>query len=210
MKKQSIFLTIIILLVFSAFLFLRYGGRILVADDDIDHLENPTIVLLMGSVGDRALGAADLFEKGEAEQILMVHSHIMGDEALQARGISIPGSAEISQDILLESEIPKEAITILPGDAESTKDEAIVVANHLNDDTSVQDLVLVTSKYHSFRSKQIFQNALEGLDVTIYSKPTPYDTFEASNWYRDRENIQAVISEYIKLVHYYLLEQFQF
>ena len=60
-------------------------------EDDIEEIDEAVIVLLMGSVGDRALGAVDLYEQGKAESILMVRSYLPGYEELQARGITITG-----------------------------------------------------------------------------------------------------------------------
>jgi len=201
---------IILLTLFLALVivFFRYGGELLVAEDELENVDHAVIVLLMGSVADRALGAAELYEEGKGDSILMVRSHITGNEVLQDRGISIPGDADISKNVLSELGVAEEDISLLPGDAESTKDEALVIAAYLKERPEIDTIVLVTSKYHSYRSQLIFHKALEELDVSIYSAPTPYDPYEAKGWYRDREDIQRVATEYMKLAHYFLLEKF--
>lgn len=209
LKKKSIWIMVFLLIILFLFLFFRYGGKILVAKDESEHVEDAVIVLLMGSTGDRALGAAELYKEGKAEQIMLVHSYITGAEALEERGITIPGDADISQDVLIELGVPEEDIILLPGDAESTKDEALVIRKYAQEHPELENILLVTSEFHSYRAELIFNKALDDTDVTVYSAPTPYDPYEAEGWYRNREDIQRVITEYLKLAHYFFLEQFQ-
>lgn len=209
LRKRYIILTVIVLFILMILLFFRFGGELLVKEDNIEEIEEAVLVLLMGSVGDRALGAYELYENGNIDQILLVESHIEGEELLGERDIAIPGDADLSKHILTELGTPQEDITILPGHAESTKDEAVTVKEYLKDNPDINTVILTTSKFHSYRANLIFNKALKDQDVAIYSSPTPYDPFEAKGWYQDREDIQRVITEYIKLAHYLLLEQFQ-
>ena len=188
-------------------LFLRFGGVWLVEEDEIGDLDDAVIVLLMGSVGDRALGAVDLYQQGKAERILMVRSHLPGYEELQERGITIVGDVDNSYKVLTESGIAEEDIMILPGNAQSTQDEAVAIAQYLKNRPEVDKILLVTSKFHSHRSELIFQKALADVDVDIFSAPTPYDPYQARGWYKDREDIQSVVTEYIKFANYFVFEQ---
>lgn len=190
-------------------LFFRYGGELLVTEDDLENVDQSVLVLLMGSVGDRALGALELYENEKVDQIWIVQSHLEGSELLKEKNITIPGDAELSKRILTDSGVPEEKITIISGDAESTKDEALAVRKYLQNFPEIEHLILTTSKFHSYRAKLIFNKALKDKGMTIYSSPTPYDPYNARGWYRDREDIQRVTTEYMKLAHYFLLEQFQ-
>ena len=107
----------------------------------------------------------------------------------------------------MTQEVAKEDIIILPGNAQSTQDEAVAIEQFLKNRPDVDTILLVTSKFHSHRSELIFNKALADLDVEIYSAPTPYDPFQARGWYKDREDIQSVVTEYIKLANYFVLEQ---
>jgi hypothetical protein len=51
---------------------------------------------------------------------------------------------------------------------------------------------------------------LSGLDreISIYSSPSKYDTFNASQWWKDKEDIKWVVLEYLKLANFYFREQF--
>lgn len=209
MQRKKIFLILLLLMIVLVFIFLRYGGKLLVEEDPIENVENAVIVLLMGSTGDRALGASELYHEGKGDHIVMVDSYVAGSEALEERGIFIPGDADISKEVLMDLGVAEEDITILPGDAESTKDEATVIASYVKEHPELDTILLTTSKFHSYRAQLIFNKALKDADVTIYSSPTPYDPFQAEGWYQNREDIQRVVTEYLKLTHYFLLEQFQ-
>lgn len=207
LKKRKGIILIGVILIAVIIMFLRFGGVWLVEEDDIAEIDDAVIVLLMGSVGDRALGAVDLYEQGKAESILMVRSHLPGYEELQERGITISGDVDNSHTVLVESGVDEEDITIIPGAAQSTQDEAVAIVQYLKNRRDVDTILLVTSKFHSHRSELIFNKALADLDVEIYSAPTPYDPFQARGWYKDREDIQSVVTEYIKLANYFVLER---
>ncbi|MCF3945011.1 YdcF family protein [Oceanobacillus alkalisoli] len=209
LKMRYVLLLFLLFLVTFFFLFFRYGGEVLVVEDDLEEVDEAVSVLLMGSVGDRALGAIELYENGKVDQIVMVRSHLAGHELLEENNISIPGDAELSKKVLTDSGVPEDKITIIPGDAESTKDEALAIRKYLQNHPEIDQLILTTSKFHSYRSKLIFNKALKDENITIYAAPTPYDPYEATGWYRDREDIWRVATEYMKLAHYFFMEQFQ-
>ena len=60
-KRNQIIVVGIILFMVAVFVFLRFGGVWLVEEDEIEDLDDAVVVLLMGSVGDRALGAVSTF-----------------------------------------------------------------------------------------------------------------------------------------------------
>src|SRR5699024_1419695 len=112
MKLFALF--VLILLIFCVFIFLSYGAEFLVTKDDIYCIENAVIVLLMGSVADRALGAAELFKKGHANKIIIVRSQSSGIEKLRSMGIHLEDISEVSKRVLVELGINEEDIIILP------------------------------------------------------------------------------------------------
>lgn len=206
---MTIFSILITLLTFL-FLFLHYGAEVLIKKDNINHSENTVIVLLMGSVGDRALEAADLYHAGKTNHIIIVESFSPGVNVLREKNVSVNTMAERSKIILEELGVDRDDIIILPKEANSTKDEALSIRGYLEHTSNeIDSIILVTSKEHSFRSKLIFQQALHQLDITIFSAPTKYDTFSAKGWYRNRSNAKRVITEYIKLGYFLFVELVQ-
>lgn len=201
-------LSALILLTFLVFVFLTYGAKFLVNNDDVSNLDNAVIVLLMGSIADRALGAAELFKQGHINKILMVRSPSPGTEKLESMGIYLEDISEISKRVLIELGVGEKDIVILPGNTNSTKDEAVAVKKYFMGNGKFDNIILVTSKCHSSRSKHIFQQIFKGTDQVTYSYPTPYDKFETKDWYRKRDNAKRVVNEYIKWLYFTLVERF--
>ncbi|TJX13972.1 YdcF family protein [Tissierella creatinini] len=211
MKKKNhrkIIIAFIVLVIILALSFPRLG-QWLVAEDDI--VKSDIIVVLMGSVPDRILQAVDLYQEGEADKIVVVNSHRVAYDELLGRDVEIPGDAQLSKTAANSLGIPNEDIIILEGDAKSTQDEALAVREFLRSNDEIDSMILVTSKYHSARAKKIFTRALDSLnrDIGILSSPTKYDSFNAKYWWRNREDAKRVITEYMKLVNFYVREQFE-
>ncbi len=170
------------------------------------------IIVLMGSGPDRILGAVDLYEQGYAPCILMVENWQPGYELLESRDVDLPRDAELAAMVGVQLEVPEEAFIILPGDARSTQDEALIVTQYLKEQqVKVHKVLLVSSKYHSKRSALIFRWALAdlGRDVKVLSCPTPYDDFNAAAWWNSREDAKRVVMEYAKLTNFYLFDRWR-
>ena len=106
--------------------------------------------------------------------------------------------------------IPEEDVLILEGNSRSTQDEALTIREYIRNNREIKSIILVTSKFHSRRAKQIFKKALSVLDreIDIYSSPSKYDPSSANQWWKDREDIKWVVLEYLKLATFYFWEQF--
>jgi len=106
----------------------------------------------------------------------------------------------------MQSGVPEEDILILPGDARSTRDEALAVKKYLQAHSEVDSLIIATSPTHSARAKKIFQWAAAdlGREVRVISCPSRYVEFDAGNWWKDREDASQVFLEHVKMMHFYL------
>jgi uncharacterized SAM-binding protein YcdF (DUF218 family) len=179
----------------------------------VDHepVEADAIVILMGSVPARVLEAVELYDEGYADQIIMVHSYAEAEEVLAARGVIYPGDAELTKIVAVELGVPGENISILPGQARSTKDEAAVIRAYLEEKSDVNSLILVTSSFHTRRTLKIFEWALNGLarEINLISQASSYDSFQAETWWRDRQSAKMVVFEYLKLAYFYAWERWQ-
>jgi len=139
----------------------------------------------------------------------MVRSPSPGTEKLRSMGIHLEDISEVSKRVLIELGISEEDIIILPGNTKSTKDEAFAIKRHLMSLGNFSTVILVTSKFHSSRSKYIFKQIFKGTDKVIYSYPTPYDGFDTKGWHRNRDNAKNVVTEYIKWLYFILIERFR-
>lgn len=206
-KKKILFSVITLLLLILLSVFFYHAGNILVEEQK--PVRADLIVVLMGSGPDRMLHAVDLYKKDYAGKILMVENWQPGYERLKALNVSIPRDAQIEAMVGVQLGVPKDAFVILPGDAQSTQDEAGIIKDYLQKNRKINSLLLVTSKFHSARAADIFRWEMAGLDrpVKITSCPTPYDNFNPDAWWRSREDAKQVVMEYAKWTNFYLFDR---
>ena len=169
------------------------------------------IVVLMGSGPDRMLGAVDLYKQGYADEIVMVRNMVRGYDLVVSQGVKIPHDSDTAREVAVQLGVPVAKVNILPGDALSTQDEAIQVREYLKSRKDIDSLIIVTSKSHSGRAKKIFVKAVGSMEkeVRVVSCPTQYDDFKAGGWWQRREDLKCGVQEYMKLVNFYLREQFE-
>jgi len=210
MKKKVLVLVAITIIV-SAFIFIIIPamGYFLVVDDELETAD--AIIVLMGSIADRALEAADLYHSGYAEELLIGNEFNEGIDLLEARGVSIPTSAELFSYVMVELGIPAEAIKVLPREAMSTLDEAHIVGDYLKKRPDINSVILVTSSYHTRRTKLTFEQVFRELDleVKILSRASRYSLFQSERWWSDRESAKQVVQEYQKLAYFWFWERFR-
>ncbi|MDD2533125.1 MAG: YdcF family protein [Eubacteriales bacterium] len=211
MKKiNHFFLFLVIILLVSA-----VGTWFLTVDRWLVRVDEPresdVVVVLLGSIPDRIIEAADLYHQDYAEKIVMVATHKQGYDVLLARGVDVPLEETLNAEIARQLDVPPEAIVIIPGDSRSTQDEAVVLRDYLATHSEIDSLILVTSTYHSGRAAVILEKAFETLErpIILTSVPTQYDDFSTSHWWADRNQFKYVIMETLKYVHFYLIEQFE-
>lgn len=209
--SKKILPVLVILLAFFIFLSIFIVpnlGQWLVVTDELQEID--MIVVLMGSVYDRILEAADLYDEGYSDRIVLINSYITAKDIIINRGIKVYGNTLLSKMAAIDLGIPEEDILILEGNSRSTQDEALTIREYIGNNREIESIILVTSKYHSGRAKKIFKKVLSVLDreIDIYSSPSKYDPSNVNQWWRNREDFQWVVLEYLKLANFYFWEQF--
>lgn len=129
--------------------------------------------------------------------------------ALEGRGIRLISNTDQVRNSLIRLGVPADSIVILPGDARSTMEEAEAIRKYLESDMRIDTLVLVSSAYHMRRAGMIFEAALRksGREMTVLCSPSEYTNFRARGWWKHKEEIQAVISEYLKIGSFVFIER---
>lgn len=207
--KRIIIVLSIVSLLTAGRLLLPSIGETLVTEDEPE--KSDLIVVLMGGGLNRVFGAVDLYSLDYGEKILMVENYQAGYNEADLKGISVPRDAEIFKLTAVQMGVPVEAIIILPGDAKSTQDEALVVRNYLQEHEELHSMIIVTSPSHSARAKKVFVWALADLnrDIKVLSCPNSYDSFNASNWWQSRDDAERVFLEYVKFINFYLSDRWK-
>lgn len=185
----------------------RKAGIWLVKADDPEHAD--VMVILMGSFSDRVLQVADSYNEGVAARVWIVEEAMGAYRALEERGVHLISNSTQARNALITLGIPADNIEILPGDATSTRMEAELVRDYLRTQTGIDTVLLVTSSSHTRRGFNLFQAAFHPLEEppVLYCSSNSYTNFNAERWWRDKNHIQEVIDEYMKLVNFVLFER---
>ena len=168
------------------------------------------IVVLDGGMGDRDFEAADLFAEGYGPTIVLTRQpeHPLR-AAMRARGLSAPPDIEIRLENLAALGVPRADVTVLQRTVESTGEEASLLAEWA-EARDIGRLIVVTSAFHTSRTRYVFGQAFEHLDTEVLLRPSRLSTFAPSTWWQSRTDLRNGLFELQKYAYYrltYLLGQ---
>lgn len=197
-------LIVIILVYFASGFILRGIGGFLIRDDK--PVRSDAIVVLNTGVEYyyRLIEAADLYNKGYADNIIINGNRKMDIEReLEAKGFE-PCCFwyENSLRVLALFGVPREKV--IPIDAEYVYDsigEAETIGSHLKN-RQLKKIIITTSKYHTKRAGYIWKKLYED-DFTIHTVPAETDPYDPDAWWRDGRQIRWVLAEYGAWIYYF-------
>lgn len=179
-----------------------YAGRYLIVEDRLEPAD--AILALAGPRTVRWLEAVDLYREGLAPNILLSPGIVEEAEVeLRARGIRYPSEAELVRDAMVQLGVPAPAITIIKGSVDNTADEA-ARTKAIALEKGWTRLIVVTSKYHTRRTKYAFERELRDTGIRVQMKGSRYDGAQPDGWWRSRSDLRYVVSELQKLAAYQL------
>ncbi len=177
-----------------------FAGRFLVTEDRL--ARSDAIFVLAGARVERWLEGVDLYREGWAPRIVMSRGNVEpAEHQLRAMGIRFPTNADLVRDALVQLNVPSTAVMILPDDQDSTAQEAESF-RRMAEQHGWTRAVVVTSKYHTRRTKFAFRRAFKGTPVRIIVRGSRYDRANPPRWWRSRFDIRNVTSELPKLLAY--------
>ena len=157
-------------------------------------------ILVLGAEPTRALTGAELYQHGFASVVyLSVPRREPRWAALAQDGIRWPWFEETARVLLRNRGVPDSQIHLLGKDLPSTVAEAAEAARTFG--ASAGTLLVVTSRYHVYRARLIFADALPATRVLVVAssaEPLP------ERWWTDQEAARNVALELAKLVFYRL------
>ncbi len=207
MRKRIYILAVVTVILVLVVGSCRKAGTWLVKADNPPHAD--VMVMLTGSISDRVLQTADLYNEGVAARVWIVEEAMGASRALEARGVKLISNSTQVKNAMIILGIPSDSILILPGDAASTRMEAEIVRSYLHTQTGMDTLLIVTSAEHTRRAYKIFTAAFKNLEdlPVVYCSPSKYTNFHAEKWWRSKEDIQEVVKEFMKLTNFVLFER---
>jgi uncharacterized SAM-binding protein YcdF (DUF218 family) len=154
-------------------------------------------MVLSGGQETRPFAAADLYRQRIANRILI--TSVGGNQ----RQTDLPESHEVFRTILLHCGVPESDIEFIDSRCRSTFDEAKTLKTFLSTHP-VATVSVVTSEYHTRRSRWVFGNVLGPSISQVHFVSARSDDFNASSWWRNEEGFVAYLSEYFKLSFYWV------
>ena len=182
---------------------LEHVGRYLVVSDDLE--KSDAIAILGGDPAGRGRKASELFFQGWAPRILITRgSYPHRVHALREYGIEELTSGEKAVSVLESLGVPRGAIEVLEGYNEGTFSEAETLVNHFKA-RRLESLIVVTSNYHSRRSRLLFRRVMGGGGYDVRIRPGgPRFDFDPDRWWTRRLDSKTLLQEYQKLLFYAL------
>ena len=205
-KKTAILIAVLVVLLTGLLLIMRNAGTWLVKNDPPEHAD--AMVLLMGSIPDRVLQAADVYRQGFAPKLIIVQESMDSYRKLEERGVHFENTTQQCFKTAVQLGIPASDIVILPGDARSTQQEARIVREYIHLHPEITSITLVTSPDHTRRASMIFEKAFskQNMPVTVHCSPSKYSSYTGIGWWKSKEGIQTVLMEYLKIGNFLFLE----
>lgn len=206
-KSKTVFFLVLVALSAALIGGCRRAGTWLVKEKVPPHAD--ALVLLMGNFTDRVLQTADLYGSGIADRVIIAEESMGGYQGLIDRGVKIISHTSQAVSSLVALGVPADSITVLPGDARSTLDEAVIVRQYLGANPEIDTIVLVSSPYHLRRASMIFDRAFEEAGLPVFTGTSgsgAYTDFDATRWWRTKEDIQHVLTEMVKIGSFITLE----
>lgn len=162
---------------------LRFAGESWVVEDPLDHADALLVLSDDNFFADRATRASELFRQKWAPVVV----------ASGRRLRPTAGIAELMEHDLMERGVPKERIIRFAHDSDNTREEAqalsALVAEH-----NWHSVIVVTSNYHTRRSRYIFQRIFPA-SVNVRVASARDGEYDPEHWWETRRSIKIFTHE---------------
>jgi uncharacterized SAM-binding protein YcdF (DUF218 family) len=191
----------VLVLVLAVWVILAWvAGRALIVKAEIGSAD--ALVVLSGSSSylERTQKAAELFRQRRAPVVLLTNDHTRGgwSQPLQTN----PYFVDRATEELIKQGVPAERIRIVPGVAESTRSEALIVKDYAAAH-GFRSVLIITSAFHSRRALRTFRTSFAGTGIIVGLDPSSGLRTSAALWWLSPSGWRDVAGEYIKLVYYW-------
>lgn len=190
-NKKLIIIAIIILIIVGIGANL---GSFLIVNDELHKVD--AIVVFSGDNGPRTEKGVELLKEGLGEYLILSGGIVYDDVTM----------AELMKNHAMKLGVPEEKILI--DDKASTTHENAEFTKKIIEENNFKSIIVVTSEYHSRRSKLAMEKTLkntliDGQQVKVMSANSTEEKF-TTKWWASGNSILIVISEYLKLMGYWL------
>ena len=177
-------------------------GRFLVVEDDLAPAD--AIVVLAGSRVSRWMEALELYRAGIGSHVVLSSDIMEGAEfRLVELGINLPRHSDLVREAMIKLGVPADRVEVFTVPVDNTAQEA-AVTRALARDRGWTHVLVVTSKYHTRRTRFAFHREFRGSNIEIHVRGTRYDRIDPWRWWMHRYDARWVSMELPKLIAYAL------
>ena len=192
-KKRKVIILIIIVAVLIGIIGLNLG-KFLVESDKLEKAD--AIAVFSGDSGARTERAVELLKEGYADYLILSGGKVYDDVTM----------SELMKNHAIKLGVDESKIFI--DDEASTTNENAEFTTNIIEENNFKSVIVVTSDYHTRRSKLAMEKALEntlidGEEVEVTVTPSKEEKF-TTKWWRSGNSVLMVISEYLKLMGYWV------
>ncbi len=202
LKKTGIFLLVVFLVCLLAYSLrtpILTGLANYLVNTDSPLQKADLIFVLNGDYNTRPFTASNLYKQGFAPLVAIAQAQ---SSPAQSLGL-VDNPTDIAVEVMKLSGVPSDKLLVLEdiGPATSTFDEARALRRYI-EAHKLNSVILVTSAFHTRRSRWIFERELAGLPVDLLVTASAHTGFDAGNWWQSEEGLIFLNNEYIKLIFY--------
>ena len=183
-----------ILAILAHSLWLPLIGRFLVVADPLQPAD--AVVPLGGGFAYRAVEASELLKDGYATWF------VTADDEIDLPGIRESYGELVRQEALWQG-VPGDRIIVMPGEVETTYEEALALRT-LAQEQGWTSLLVVTDPYHTRRASLTFRDVFRGTGITVTVRPAENSRYDPEAWWRGVDAMRQTWTEYAQLVLYFL------
>jgi len=175
-----------------------HAGSWLVREDDLAPAQ--AVVVLTGGLPERALAAAEIFQRSKAKEVWLTQPRQPG-AAMQQLHLPYAGEDEYNRMVLISRGVPPDDIRILKPAISNTADEMKAVLEELERQPQ-STVIAVTSKAHTRRVRAVWNRVSRGTAAgRLLVRAAPEDSFDARHWWRTSNDALSVVREYLGLLN---------
>lgn len=193
-KKKKIIISIITTIIILISIIGANLGKFLVQSDKLEKAD--AIVVFSGDNGPRTERAVELLKEGYADYLILSGGKVYDDVTM----------AELMKNHAIKLGVDESKI-LIDDEAATTNENAEFTADII-EENNFKSVIVVTSDYHTRRSKLAMEKALEdtlidGEKVSVSVTPSKEEKF-TTKWLTSGNSVLMVISEYLKLAGYWV------
>ena len=188
---------VIVLLGITTPLWFPHLGYALIVADPIEKTD--AIVSLGGGDPQRFKVAAEYLKENLALRVIttgsIVPDYMQGTDDEKT-------FAQLGAQLLIANGVPAQKIVVL-NEGTSTYEEAMALKEY-SEKNGLGSLMIVTSIYHSRRTRAVYRKLFEGSNIKIVVRPAEGGVYKKEKWWTREDDLIFVNNEWVKMILYLL------